>query len=100
MIAMEPVKVGGTTAIGVTVELPKTPVLAVATDKGYIMCGLINLARLDRLRPERRILAARVTHVRSIADMLAGTVDEVSEEARRLGVTEGMTGLQALEKMV
>jgi len=100
MVEMVPVKVGETVAIGFTVELPKTRILAVSTAKGYIMCGLIDLARLDTLRPERRILAARVTHVRTIEDLLAGAVDEVSQEARRLGIVEGMTGLQALEKMV
>ncbi len=100
MVEMVPVTVGDTVAIGITVELPKTRILAVSTAKGYIMCGLIDLARLDRLRPERRILAARVTHVRTIPELLAGTVDEVSQDARRLGIVEGMTGLQALEKMV
>jgi uncharacterized protein YunC (DUF1805 family) len=100
MMQMTPVKVGDTTAVGIFVELPKTRILAVATEKGYIMCGLIDLARLDTLRPERRILAARVTHVRTIEDLLAGSVDQVTQEARRLGITEGMTGLQALEKMV
>jgi len=100
MVEMTPVKVGDTTAIGVTVELPQTRVLAVATAKGYIMCGLTDLARLDALRPERRILAARVTHVRTIDDLLAGKVDAVTQEARRHGITEGMTGLEALTRMV
>lgn len=100
MVEMTPVKVGDTVGVGIFVDLPKTRILAEATTKGYIMCGLIDLARLDSLRPERRILAARVTHVRTLDELLAGTVDEVSLEARRLGIAEGMTGFQALEKMV
>jgi uncharacterized protein YunC (DUF1805 family) len=100
MLQMVPVKVGETVAIGLLVDLPKTRILAVSTAKGYIMCGLIDLTRLDTLRPERRILAARVTHVRTLDDLLKGKVDQVSQEARQLGIVEGMTGLQALEKMV
>lgn len=100
MVEMTPVKLGDSVAVGIAVELPKTRILAVATAKGYIMCGLIDLARLDSLRPERGILAARVTHVRTIDELLAGTVDQVSVEARRLGIVEGMTGLQAVEKML
>lgn len=70
MVTVRPVKVDGETAIGITTELPKTRVLALATEKGYVMCGIINIPELDRIHPERRIVAARVVGVREVEDLL------------------------------
>lgn len=99
MVELVPIRVGDFTAIGISVHLPKTRVLVISTENGYIMYGLVDLARLDELHPERRIAAARVTHVRTIQDLLTGKVDAVTDEARRRGVVEGMTGFAALEKL-
>ncbi|UUZ80728.1 hypothetical protein LJK88_38845 [Paenibacillus sp. P26] len=41
MMRMEPVNLEGRTALAIEVKSPKTTLLAVATDKGYIMCGAI-----------------------------------------------------------
>lgn len=100
MVELDTVKIGDRQCNAVTVRLPKTTVLTVATDRGYIMCGMLAIERLDNLRPERSIISARVTHVKTIAELLDGTVDAVSRAARELGVREGMTGRQALEKML
>lgn len=100
MITMVPVELVGGTAIGTIVELPKTRVLSVSTQKGYIMCGILNVADLERLHPERKIIAARVIGVREIDDLLHAKVVEVTAEANRLGIKEGMTGREALEKMM
>ncbi|MBP1154535.1 uncharacterized protein YunC (DUF1805 family) [Paenibacillus sp. PvR098] len=43
MIRMEPMDLGGRTALAVEVKLPKTTLLVVTTDKGYIMCGAHNI---------------------------------------------------------
>jgi uncharacterized protein YunC (DUF1805 family) len=43
MIRLEPVSLNGFTALVVEVKLPKTTLLAVTTDKGYIMCGAISV---------------------------------------------------------
>ncbi|MDF2958795.1 MAG: hypothetical protein K0S39_530 [Paenibacillus sp.] len=39
MMRMEPVSLDGFTALAIEVKLPKTTLLVVTTDKGYIMCG-------------------------------------------------------------
>jgi Uncharacterized conserved protein len=39
MVTLEPVEVGGHKLVGVEVKLPKTTLLTISTDKGYIMCG-------------------------------------------------------------
>lgn len=99
MITMVPVKLTGGTAIGTMVELPKTRVLIISTQKGYIMCGVLNVPELDRLHPERKIIAGRIVGVRQIEDLLDAKVVETTSEAKRLGIKEGMTGREALEKM-
>ncbi|MDD9266070.1 hypothetical protein ACFPES_03395 [Paenibacillus sp. GCM10023248] len=39
MMRVEPITLEGHTAIAIEVKLPKTTLLVVTTDKGYIMCG-------------------------------------------------------------
>ena len=99
MITMVPVKLTGGTAIGTMVELPKTRVLIISTQKGYIMCGVLNVPELDRIHPERKIIAARVIGVREMKDLLNAKIVEMTNEAKTLGIKEGMTGKEALEKM-
>jgi uncharacterized protein YunC (DUF1805 family) len=100
MVTIVPVKLDRGIAIGIMIELPKTRVLSISTQKGYIMCGVLNVSELDRYHPERKIIAARVIGVREINDLLRQKVVEVSKEAKKLGVKEGMTGKEALEKMI
>lgn len=100
MVKIVPVQLDCGTAIGVSVELPKTRVLSISTQKGYIMCGVLNVSELDRLHPERKIIAARVIGVREIEDLLHAKVVEATEEAKKLEIYEGMTGKEALEKMI
>jgi uncharacterized protein YunC (DUF1805 family) len=100
MITMVPVELDGGTAIGTMVELPKTRVLSISTEKGYVMCGVLNVPELDRIHPERRIIAARVIGVREIEHLLHAKVVEATDEAKKLGIKEGMTGKEALEKMI
>ncbi len=100
MIQVEPIEIGGHLAVGVMLELPQTRVLTIQTRKGYLMCGLLAVDRLDVLHGERKIVAARVTGVRTLGDMLEARVDGVTAAARELGITEGMTGRETLERMV
>jgi uncharacterized protein YunC (DUF1805 family) len=100
MVKMIPVDLTRGMAIGAMLELPKTRVLTISTQKGYIMCGVLNVPALDGLHPERKIIAARVTGVREIDDLLHAKVTEATKEAELLGVKPGMTGQEALERML
>jgi uncharacterized protein YunC (DUF1805 family) len=99
MIKMEPVPMKGGVAIGVMVELPQTRQLTISTTKGYISAGYIDLPFLQQRRPERNIIAARVLDVREITDLLTARVFDCTPAAAALGVTPGMTGREALERM-
>lgn len=99
MIKVQPIQLKGGVAIGVMVELPQTRQLTISTDKGYIAAGYVDLPFLQQRRPERRIIAARVLDVREIEDLLEARVFDCTPAAAALGVTAGMTGRDALERM-
>jgi len=99
MVQLETVPVADKLCVAISVKLPKTTLLSIIAPQGYLMCGLLAVDRLDELHPEREIIAARVTGVKTIPDLLAAKVDAVTKAARERGIAEGMTGQEALQKM-
>jgi len=101
MVEMIPIKLDNGTAIGIAVRYPKTTLLSITTDAGYIMCGVLNVEGVDTLHRERRIIAARLTNVKNFDDMLDAIVIEATKQAESLGIIPGITtGKQALELML
>lgn len=99
MMRMEPIELTGGTALAIEVKLPKTTLLVVTTDKGYIMCGALDVALLNERLSERRIIAGRATGVKTIQELLDAPLESVTHEAEKLGITAGMQGRAAVEKM-
>jgi uncharacterized protein YunC (DUF1805 family) len=99
LVRIQPIQLNGGVAIGVMVELPQTRQLTISTAKGYIAAGYMDLAFLQQRRPQRKIIAARVLDVREIEDLLDARVFDCTPTAAALGVTVGMTGREALERM-
>jgi uncharacterized protein YunC (DUF1805 family) len=97
---MVPVTVEGFTAIGIEVQLPKTNLVAITTDKGYIMCGALDIALLNERLKERKIIAGRAVGVTTLEQLLDSTLESVTIEAEKLGVIPGMKCTEALLKMV
>lgn len=100
MVQLEPVMIDNQLCTGISVTLPQTTVLVITTQYGYLMCGLIDVERLDRLHPEREVVAARVTGVRKIQDLLTAKVDALSRAAAARGISLGMTGKEAIAMML
>ncbi|QJC53137.1 DUF1805 domain-containing protein [Paenibacillus albicereus] len=102
MMQLVPIPLGdGQTALGVEVKLPKTTLLAVTTDKGYIMCGALDVALFDsnpKLK-ERGVLAARAVGVRTLQELLDAPLESVTEAARAEGLAVGMKGIDAVRKL-
>lgn len=99
MMEMKPISIGGKTAIGVIVRLPKTTLLSVSTDQGYIMCGALDVGLLnDRLR-DRGIIAGRAVGVKTLEELLDAPLESVTVEAERLGILPGMKGSEAVSRM-
>ncbi|CAN7352379.1 hypothetical protein A8709_03515 [Paenibacillus pectinilyticus] len=100
MMRVEPILLEGHTAIAIEVKLPKTTLLVVTTDKGYIMCGALDVGLLNERLSDRNIVAARATGVRTIEELLEAPLESVTYTAEDLGIVAGMTGREAILKMM
>ena len=101
MIKIENISLENYNAIGIAIEYPKTKLLSIIVpDVGYIMCGVLNTSILDELHSERKIIAANILRVKEFKDLLTGKINNLTEEASKIGITKGMKGKDALEKMI
>jgi uncharacterized protein YunC (DUF1805 family) len=100
MVTVKPIDVEGHTVIGVHVELPKTNLIAIKTDIGYIMCGALDVALLNEKLAEREIIAGRSVGVRSLDDLMNFPLESVTFKAREMGIVPGMSGREALLRML
>jgi uncharacterized protein YunC (DUF1805 family) len=100
MMHVEPIVLEGQTAIAIEVQLPKTTLLVVTTDKGYIMCGALDVALLNERLKDRHIIAARATGVRTIEELLDAPLESVTHTAEEIGIVPGMKGREAILRMM
>ena len=87
--------IGGKVFSGVRIATPNSALLVIAGARGLLGCGYLNCAIGSKLGDA----VAVVRGVKSFEDMLEAAVAEVSDPAAVLGVTVGMTGREALERM-
>lgn len=100
LIDLKPIVLNGYTFLAVSVLLPKTTLLVVTNDKGYIMCGALDVALLnDKLR-DRKIIAGRAVGVKTIDQLLEAPLESITIEAEKIGIHKGMIGREALLKMI
>lgn len=99
MMRVEPVELDGRIALAIEVKSLKTTLLVVTTDKGYIMCGALDVGLLNEKLKDRHIIAGRATGVRTIEDLLEAPLESVTYEAEALGIVAGMKGRDAVMKM-
>ncbi|RYL95910.1 DUF1805 domain-containing protein [Sporolactobacillus sp. THM7-4] len=92
--------IDGSAFTGVTVQLPKTTLLAIANDTGYIMCGALDVRLLNDKLADRRIVAGKAVGVRTLDELLRAPLAEVTFEAETKGIVKGMSGREALLKMI
>lgn len=100
MIRMIPIQIGKGTALGVEVKLPKTTLLSISTDEGYIMCGALDVGLLNEKLRERGIVAGRAVGVRTLEELLEAPLESVTYGAEAIGIHTGMSGREALERMI
>lgn len=81
--------------IAVSIEMEKSKLLVIKAEKGIIGCGYISIEIAEKFEEAIAI----ITGVSSIEEMLEKPVVRVSKRARELGIKEGMSGREALEKM-
>src|SRR5690348_13973924 len=100
MMRMEPIQMDKGLAVGIEVKLPKTTLIVVTTDKGYIMCGALDIQLLNERLKDRQIIAARAVGVRTIEQLLEAPLESVTDGALELGIEPGMKGKDAIAKMM
>ncbi len=96
MINIASLKVDDKTCLGVKVELPDSPpLLLVIAEKGFVMCGFLNIDAAERLG----VAAAVVSGVKSFDDVLNAEVKAATNKAKSFGVKIGMKGTEALKAL-
>ena len=100
MIDVSPIEINGHTFISISVQLPKTNLLVVSSEKGYIMCGALDVSLLNERLKDRKVIAGRAVGVKTIDQLLEAPLDSVTFEAEALGIHKGMIGKEAMLKML
>ncbi len=97
MISVVSLKVDGGACLGLRVDLPDSPpLLLIIAEKGFVMCGFLNVDAAERLS----VAAAVVSGVKTFEDVLNAEVKAVTSKAKALGVRVGIKGVDALKQML
>jgi uncharacterized protein YunC (DUF1805 family) len=96
MISVTTLRVDGKSFMGLRTDLPDSPPLILVTgEKGFVMCGFLNVESAEKLG----VTAAVVSGVKTFDDVLNGQVKAVTSKAKNLGIEVGMKGADALKLM-
>jgi len=96
MISVASLKVDGKDCLGLRVDLPDSPpLLLIVADKGFVMCGFLNVEAAERLG----VAAAMVSGVKTFEDVLNAQVKAVTSKAKGFNIEVGMKGAEALKRM-
>ncbi|WP_445492316.1 YunC family protein [Niallia sp. 03133] len=99
MVEVFPITIENQHFIAISVQLPKTTLLVVKNEKGYIMCGALDISLLNEKLKDRKIIAGRAVGVKTIEQLLNAPLESVTFEAESYGIYKGMIGKDALLKM-
>lgn len=82
-------------ALGLKFDMQNAPLLVIKADKGFIMCGYLDIDMADTLGD----VAVRVRGVNTFEDVLNAQVVGATQAAIDLGIDIKMNGREALERM-
>jgi uncharacterized protein YunC (DUF1805 family) len=74
---------------------PGTNLVFIKGDKGFVMCGYLNLETAEKLKN----IAVLAVGVKTADDMLNAVVANATSYARALGISAGMPVREALAKL-
>ncbi|MFH2137239.1 MAG: DUF1805 domain-containing protein [Candidatus Omnitrophota bacterium] len=78
------------------IQMPQARLILVVAAKGYIMCGYLDIATAGKLEDA----ACIVTGVKTVKELLEKPVVKITKQAEMLGISLGMSGKEALAKML
>jgi uncharacterized protein YunC (DUF1805 family) len=81
---------------GYYIDLGNAPLIVIQARKGYVMCGYLNIATANKLGD----IAGKVTGVKTFEDVLNAPIGEVSENAKKAGLREGMRAQEFLNQLL
>lgn len=99
MITVNPLEVDGMIFTAVRVELPKTNLLIISNDIGYIMCAALDVDIFNEQLADRHVVAGRAMGVRTIDDLLHAPLEKITDASKSYGWEKGMLGKDALMKI-
>ena len=91
MVTTKAIEIDGKALLGIHVDLPNAPALMIVGTLGFVGCGYFSIEVADKVGHALAV----VSGVRTLADVLDGSVKSVSATAAEHGVTEGMSGRDA-----
>lgn len=100
MISLQPLQIEEHSFLSIVVELPKTNLLMITNEIGYIMCGALDVQLLNDKLKDRKVVAGRAVGVKTIDELLEAPLESVTFEAENLGIVKGTTGRDALLAMI
>jgi uncharacterized protein YunC (DUF1805 family) len=77
------------------IKLQNANLVLLTAEKGYVMCGYLNLEAAERMGDA----AAVVSGVKTAEDALKAKIKAATSKAKALGVREGMSGEEALNHL-
>ncbi len=94
-MVVEDIKLENGTAVGLKFKLQNAPLVLVKAERGFVMCGYLNMDVADRLGD----IACKVSGVSNFDNLLEAEIIELTEKAKDIGIQPGMHGKEALERM-
>ncbi len=82
-------------ALGLKFEMQNAPLLVIKADKGFVMCGYLDIDMANTLGD----VAVRVRGVNTFEDVLDAQVVGITQAAADLGIDIKMNARDALERM-
>lgn len=98
MLKIEEIRIGDKKAVGLSLKIPNSDhadLLIMICDKGYAMCGYLNMDTAQRLDD-----TAIVLNSRELGGMQDIEVSQATRKALELGIKIGMKGSEALKLLM
>lgn len=95
-IRVKEIRVKDKKLIGVEIDLPGAPLVLLKGSKGFVMCGYLDVSTVNKLG----VIAARVSGVKSVEELLKKEIAVASEKAIREGVKPGKKVLDIIDIIV
>lgn len=99
MIQVVPMWMEGYPVTAIEVRLPKTNLLVLSTDRGYVMCGALDIHLLREKLAHRGIVAARAVGVKTMDELVNGNIESCTQGAEAIGISPGMSVREAVIRM-